>query len=295
MHPIEQNINLFLEAVCEGKASFTEEQVQEFGERCKQVLRKQFLEKPSTEKKFFLRMSSIGRPLRQLMLEKASGGRGKPSKEFKLKATIGHIYEAFFLQLLKASGCKVDNHDGQVKLDVAGIEIPGTYDVKIAGKIYDIKTASSYAYEYKFRSLDDLINGDSFGYLAQGFGYAMADKVPFGGYIAINKETGDFKVLSIPVERHNELCNTYNKEITYKVKYILSGKDMPPCDGIVNETFMGKETGNRVLSRECEWCNYKDTCHKNLQQLPEAFSKAKTRKLKYYIGEVKKPNETKTN
>lgn len=289
MHSIEQKVNLFLEQACEGKAAFTEDLIQEFGERCKQVLRESFLEKEKDTRKFYLRMSNIGRPLRQLMLDKSLGSTFQPTKEFKLKATVGHIYEAFMLALLKMSGVNVQDHDKQVRLDVKGTIIPGTYDVKIDGKIYDIKTASPFAYDYKFTSIEALRNGDSFGYFAQGFGYALADKSPFGGWIVINKATGDYKVLEIPEHEHNELANEYNKEIHYKVNYILTNEAVPPCTGVVDEYFYKKPTGNKILNRECEWCNHKETCHPNLQPAPEAFSASKTPKLKYYIGEIKKP------
>lgn len=285
---IASQINLFLEQSCEGKASFTEELVQEFGERCKEILRKSFIEKEATERKFSLRMSNIGRPLRQLMLDRASGGKFKPSKEFKLKATVGHIYEAFMLALLKAAGVDIIDHDKQVKLEVLGEVIPGTYDVKIGGKIYDIKTCSPYSYEHKFASVDTLKNGDSFGYMAQGFGYGLADNSPFGGWIAINKATGEFKVLEIDEIDHDKLQAEYLNDIKYKVSYLASGDEMPACTGVEAEYFRTKPTGNKVLGRECQYCDHKfTTCHKNLQALPEQFSQAKNRKIKYYVGEVK--------
>lgn len=291
MHPIEQKINLFLEEVCQGKAAFSEELIQEFGERCKSVLRDGFVERAPEERKFSLRMSNIGRSLRQLMLDKVNGGQWKPTKEFKLKATIGHLYEAFFLALLKQSGCDVVDHDKKVALQVGDTRINGMYDVKIDGKIYDIKTASPFSYDYKFTTVDTLRQDDAFGYFAQGFGYSLADDSPFGGWIPINKVTGEFKVLEIPKYEHDKMKADYAAEIKHKVDYIAADKPVPECTGVVDEYFGKKPTGNKILNRRCSWCDYKSSCHKDLQALPDVNSKAKTPSIKYYIGKVIRPNE----
>lgn len=291
MHPIEQKITLFLEQVCDGKAAFSEELIQEFGERCKSILRDGFVEKPMQDKKFTLRMSNMGHSVRKLMLDRASGGKYKPSKEFKLKATIGHIYEAFVLVLLKQSGVNVIDHDKKVALAVGEVVINGTYDVKIDGKIYDIKTASPFSYDNKFCSIENLRKDDAFGYFAQGFGYSLADSSPFGGWIPINKNTGEIKILEIPVYEHDKLASEYGKEIQDKVKYITSSTDIPPCTGVVDEYFNKKSTGNKILNRRCEYCDYKSTCHKDLQCLPDVNSKAREPRLRYYLGKVIKPKE----
>lgn len=291
MHYIEQKVNLFLEAVCEGKAAFSEELIQEFGERCKDVLRQGFKEQPTEDRRFFLRMSNVGRSLRQLMLAKMHGSTWKPNKEFKLKSTIGHLYEAFFLALLKQSGVNVEAQDQQVSMDVGGIKLNGTYDVKIDGKIYDIKTASPYSYDYKFVTLDALRTGDSFGYFSQGFGYGIADSSAFGGWIAINKSTGEFKVLEIPKYEHDALEREYKQKIQDTVNYVSTSEVIPPCDGIEDEVFMKKKTGNKILNRDCIYCDCKTLCHPNLQALPDVNSKSLNARLKYYVGKVIKPTK----
>lgn len=293
-HPIEEKINDFLNAVCSGNASISEELIEEFGERCKNILRDNFVEKKTAERTFSLRMSNIGRPLRQLLLDKAASAKGlssKPSKEWKLRSTVGHVYEAFMLTLLKAAEVGLEEQDKQVSLDVSKTTIQGTLDIIINKKVYDIKTASQYAYEHKFVSTTALSSNDTFGYFAQGFGYAEADKKDFGGWIVINKNTGDFKVLEIPESSHEELKAKYLDEITYKVKHIEANMPMPPCKGVVQETFKKKPTGNRILNKECEYCEYKFMCHPSLQGLPEVFSTAKERRMKFYVGPVTYPKK----
>lgn len=291
MHDIEQKVNLFLEAVCEGKAAFSEDLIQEFGERCKNILREGFKEQEQTERKFFLRMSNVGRSLRQLMLLKMFGNNWKPDKSFKLKATIGHMYEAFFLALLKQSGVNVEAQDEKVSMQIDGVNLMGTYDVKIDGKIYDIKTASPYSYEYKFDSIDKLKNGDSFGYFAQLFGYSISDNSAAGGWIALNKVTGEFKVLEIPKHEHDSLLKEFKDKIKATVRYVTTSTVVPPCEGVVDEIANKKKTGNKILSKECEYCDCKSSiCHKgNITALPDVNSKALKAKLKYYIGKVIKP------
>lgn len=288
MHEIEQKLYLFLEQACEGKAAFSEDLVQEFGERCKDILRKGFKEELQEDRKFFLRMSNIGRPLRQLMLQKLHGSTYKPNPQAKIKFTIGHMLEAFFLVLLKQSGVNVIDHDKRVELQTGDSKLYGTYDVKIDGKIYDIKTASPYAYENKFSSIEALRSGDSFGYFAQGFGYSLADDSPFGGWIAINKSTGDFTVLDIPKYDHDRLREEYHAQILSTVTYVNGDNPAPKCCGVVDEYFGKNKTGNKILNSDCTFCDFKYiACHKdNIQTLPDVNSKAKTPKIKHYIGAI---------
>lgn len=280
MHKIEKSLQLFLEQVCDGKAEVSEDLIEEFGERCKDALRKNFLEKPSTE--FNLRMSNIGKPLRQLMLEREHG-RPKATPQLKLKMLYGYLYESFMILMLKASGLEVEVFDTPIELDIAGIKVPGTPDVKIDGKLWDIKTASPYSYDMKFASWESLKADDSFGYFAQGFGYATASKIPFAGWLAINKVDGNFKLVEIPPARHKELRTEVMAELEDKITKFIEDDEIPECCGVVDETFRAKPTGNKVLDRNCEWCSFKYVCHPELQFAPEAMSKAKDRKYKFYV------------
>ena len=280
MHKIEKALQLFLEQVCDGSAQVSEELIEEFGERCKDALRKNFLEKPSTD--FTLRMSNIGKPLRQLMLEKEHG-RSKATPQLKVKMLYGYLYESFMLFLLKASGLEVEVYDKPFTLDIAGTKIEGTPDVKVEGKLWDIKTASPYSYDMKFASWETVKADDSFGYFAQGFGYATAAKVPFGGWIAINKVDGNYKLIEIPPVRHKEIRTEVMTELEGKINQFIENDELPVCCGVVEETFRAKPTGNKVLDHNCSYCNFKYICHPELQFAPEAMSKAKDRKYKFYV------------
>lgn len=280
MHPIELQISSYIEAVAKGEAVLDESAIEEFGERCKAAVRDRL--KEAREKKFTLRMSNIGRPLRQLMLDKEYG-YADPSPDFVLKMLYGSFYEAMTLLLLKASGTNVTDHDKQVSLDIGRTTIQGTLDVIIDGKVYDVKSASPYAYEHKFTSWESLAADDAFGYLTQGFLYAESVSKTFGGWIVINKATGEFKVIDIPEDIHDELKVKYLTEADSKIKHILSDGEIPPCDGVVEETYYKKASGNKILSNKCTWCVHKNKCHANLKYMPSKVSKSDTPKYVYYV------------
>lgn len=279
MHPIEQQIYEYIEQVSLGNKELSDAEVEEFGERCKAALKSKITELKN--QKFYLRMSNIGRPLRQLMLEKQYG-RPTPTPEFSIKMLYGSLYEALTILLLKAS-CGLKEYDIPVALPIAGIKLEGTLDVKIGNKVYDIKTASPYAYEHKFTSWESLYNSDDFGYLAQGFGYAKANGNRFGGWIVINKSTGEFKVVEIPEHEHDRLMSEKLQEISDKIEHINTNKPIPPCENVIEETYYRKPTGNVVLGDACRFCPRKDICHPGIKYCASPVSKSENPVYKWYI------------
>lgn len=234
--------------------SIPQELFDEFGERCKSAVKKYFDEEQ--DKRFRLRMSNVGKPLRQLMLEKTHG-RSTFSPTNKVRMLYGYMSEALMVFLLKASGCDVQELDKPVSYEYNGMVLEGTYDVKVNGKIYDIKSASPYSYKNKFKDIFSLRKDDSFGYFAQGYGYSAADNTPFGGWLVIDKSSGEFKELAISPILNKELKNTYVQEIHTKMDYFNQAEPpMPPCTGV---TEVG---GKKKYSTSCFFCDYKDTvCH----------------------------------
>lgn len=287
MHEIEQKVYEYIEQVGLGNLELSDSTIEEFGERCKAAIKQHVSE--LREREFNLRMSNVGRPLRGLMLDKQYGY--KPvSADFILKMLYGSLYEALTLVLLKESKVGVQDHDGQVTLNIADTAINGMYDVRINDKIYDVKTASQYSYEKKFTSWESLAFSDDFGYLGQGFGYAKAAGLKFGGWIVINKSTGELKVIDIPDDIHDGLSEKHLKEIAYKVNYINSNSPMPPCGSVIDETYYKKPTGNKILGNDCRFCNHKTKCHPTIQYLPSKAGKAESPKYVHYIS-IKEENE----
>jgi len=197
---------------------------------------------------FRLRMSNIGRPLRQLWYESQSSSEPHVvSGSTQIKFLYGHILEEIVLMLVRMSGHKVTSE--QKEIDVDGIK--GHMDCKIDGEVVDVKTASKFSFN-KFKD-GSLVNNDPFGYLAQLSGYETAEETNAGGFLVINKESGELCLF-----RPDDLEKPNVKEKIAKVKAAIA-VDTPPdrCYAPVPE---GKK-GNMKLPSGCAYCPYKFECY----------------------------------
>ena len=265
--------------------------VEEFGEACKNALLKQF--EDQRRNKFEPRMSNIGRPLCQLQMEaKGVKGEGQPYN-VKVRNTFGDIIESLAIFIMKSAGVNIKNEQKKVKYKFNGNQIEGKQDVEIDEKIWDIKSASPYSFEKKFGEEGgflEVIKEDSFGYASQGFLYGESQNKEFGGWIAINKSTGEWTVCETPA-----MIEPHKTEALKKAKDNLKAlKDQVPFkkqyDDIA-ETFRSKPTGNRVLGFVCSYCPYKLPCWgSKLQLLQQQQSKGKNPKWVWYT-EVNNPKQ----
>ena len=197
-----------------------------------------------------LRMSNIGKPQRQLWydmnLKKEGITEFEPST--LIKFLYGHLLEVLVLFFVKLSGHKLDSQ--QKEVSVSGIK--GHMDCKIDGEVVDVKTASSFAFK-KFKD-GTLVESDTFGYLAQLAGYEEAEQTSKGGFLVLNKESGELTLF-----KPEELDKPNIKDKIKTVKKIIKRKTPPIfCYDPVPE---GK-SGNMKLARECNWCPYKHECYK---------------------------------
>ncbi len=290
MHKIEQQIQVFLEGIDSHTAEEFDTIINEFGENCKKALRECLLVKRS-EEPFKLRMSNLGKPLRQLMLEKIYG-REKMDAQTRLRMTYGYMWESFVLFLMKASGLKFEENQ-KVSLDVVYDEgkfttIHGSYDIKLDGELYDIKSASSWSFDNKFTTFAAMEADDPFGYCGQALGYSIADKSRFAGWIVVDKSNGRIKVVEVPAEGYRELARKYLDDFKYKIRWIFTkDKEIPPCLGVVEETFRKNKTGNLVLNKSCEFCPHKYKCHPELLFKEDVNSEAQKKTWKYYVKLLK--------
>ena len=224
----------------------SDEQVEEFGERIKKALKSWAT--PHKERTS-LRMSIIGRPMRRLWYDLKNGNlaHNRTHPSVFIKFLYGHILEELVLLLVKLSGHEVE--DEQKEIEVEGVK--GHMDCKIDGQVVDIKTASSFAFK-KFAE-GTLHDDDPFGYMAQLSGYETAEGTDEGGFLAMNKESGELALYQPgPLVKIN---------IKDKIKSIRSAADLdkPParCYNPIPE---GKR-GNMRLPRQCVYCPYKMECH----------------------------------
>lgn len=256
----------------------SDELIEEAGEHFKQALRKQFTE---PRKDFTLRMSNLGRPTCQLWFQKHYPDQAEAkSYDFVMKMLTGDALEVITLFVMKLAGVNVESFSGKCSMDLDGITINGEYDVMIDGKIWDIKTASPYSFQNKFKDFDSMKGDDPFGYVSQGYGYARANGVPFGGWIVINKATGELKF--VEAKEDPELIQSVEHDMIETKQIIESDRPLQRCFEDVEETYRKAPTGNRFLSQTCSYCDYKTLCWENLQYKPSAASTAKTKPWRYY-------------
>jgi hypothetical protein len=258
-----------------------EELLEEFATSCKAVLADMFRKQND---KFTLRMSNIGRDARQLYLASKYYDEAEPlAPEVLVRMTYGHIIEKMFVVLLKAAGVEVDELNEKVKLQLDTMVLNGEYDIKIGGKHYDFKSASDWSYTNKFASVEAMMKEDSFGYVGQAIAYAEADKTPFGGWFAINKSTGDFKVVEGDILNKLGVRKEYIQKFNYNIRVVNELEPVPPCTGVEKETYYKKESGNKVLGSKCKFCVCKQKCHPGIQYKPSVVSKASPKPWVWYV------------
>ena len=254
----------------------SEEVLDNFGNAMKEALR--HWSTPRERDKETLRMSNIGRPLRQLWYDLREEGENTqeiPPHTF-IKFLYGHLLEEVVLFLVKLAGHKVTDEQKEVK--VSGVY--GHMDCKIDGEVIDIKTASSYAFR-KFKN-DTLKDDDTFGYLSQLSGYETAEKTKEGGFLVLNKESGEL-TLHRPSFFDKPNIKTKIREVKKAIKL-----DKPPklCYTPIPE---GK-AGNMKLPRGCFYCRHKNECHKDANDGKGLRVFKYSKGLKYLTKVEKEPN-----
>ena len=294
MSDIINKVQMYLNQVSKEPVKISDKLVEEFGEACKSALRKQFTEQRKTG--FQPRMSNIGRPLCQLQMEaKNIKGEGQPYNA-KMRNTFGDLIEALAIFVMKSAGVEIEDEQKSVKYNFNGSTLEGRYDVKIDKKIWDVKSASPYSFEKKFGpagGFEEVIKDDAFGYASQGYLYSESEKVPFGGWIVINKSTGEWLTCEAPLA-DDEYKATAIKNAEDNMKSIINKKPFKRCYSDIEETFRTKKTGNKVLGFVCSFCPYKLPCWgSKLQLLPQQQSQGKNPKWVWYT-EVNNPKQDKT-
>jgi len=236
-----------------GKAiKITDKELDEFGDAMKEALKHWAVPlKRDNSLTSGLRMSNIGKPDRQLWYDLNS--KHKKERDYEpslyIKFLYGHLLEVLMLFFVRLAGHTVTAEQKEVK--VSGIA--GHMDCVIDGEVVDIKTASGFSFK-KFQD-GSLVDNDSFGYIAQLAAYEEAEQTSNGGFLVLNKETGQ-----ITLFRPEELDKPNIKTRIKTIKQIVKNKKPPTfCFSPVPE---GK-SGNLKLSRQCFYCSHKFECHKD--------------------------------
>ena len=205
---------------------------------------------PQHRNKFQLRMSNIGKPSRQLYYSKKNTKEIKHHPSTQIKFLYGHIMEDLLIFLTKLSKHKVTDEQKEVSVD----GILGHMDCKIDGEVIDIKTASNFAFK-KFQN-KTLAEDDPFGYISQLAGYERAEGTSNGGFLAINKESGE-----IALYQPEELDKPNINNLIGNIKKSLVD-DNPPPDKCYKPIAAGTK-GNMKLPMGCVYCSHKIECNKD--------------------------------
>lgn len=275
-HVAELPIKKLMRDATLGKSSMSEAIIDKVASDVKEGLDKQFNGGPRD--KFKLRMSNIGRPKCQLWFEKNRPEEKAPLPEqFMMNMMLGDIVEAIFKGILRTAGVEFKDND-VVNLDLGGGRRPirGEYDLVMEGRVDDIKSASDHSYTKKFVDLETLQASDPFGYVAQLVGYATAAGKKVGGWWVVNKAKGHHKYVSA---KHVDVDEVLDKmRDTYD--YLENDEPLERQYTDVAETYRKKESGNRILCRECSFCSFKKACWPDYQELPS----------RTYQGKLTPPN-----
>lgn len=265
-----------IQPICDGESlDLSEEQIDKFGEDMKNVLRN-WSSPTVRDSRFTLRMSNVGKPLRQLWYDNKSEMDSSVTPITMIKFLYGHILEEVVLMLARLSGHEVSDEQKEVTVN----DVKGHMDCKIDGEVVDVKTASSFAFKkFKYGTLPD---DDPFGYISQLSGYEQSEGTTGGGFLVINKETGE---LTFYAPDEFDKIDTSKRIKTIRKAF----KSKTPPDKCYPEVPEGTK-GNMKIHRGCSYCPHKFVCHSdsNDGQGLRGFRYAKG--VVYFTKVVKEPN-----
>lgn len=228
---------------------------------------KERFEEYTKERKPYLRLSNVGKPLRQLWFEIASGLKPEPlSAETKFKFLYGDLLEDLVILLAIEAGHTVT--DLQRKVEIDGVL--GSIDCICDDFLIDAKSCSTFSFQ-KFRN-ETLREDDPFGYIGQLSGYHTAlvnANVSLLGsaFIAIDKVIGNlylFKLTQEEINKYNVKSRINEARGVLKLSTPPQEKcysDVP--DGVSKTAPNGN--GNRVLATGCSYCGHKWNCWEGLR------------------------------
>lgn len=255
-----------------------EEWIEEAGEMFKEGLRKQLFRENEA---FRLRMSNIGRPVCQLQMEKSGKEREPMPYNHIMRMMLGDAVEAIMEVLLRCAGANITGGKTKAEFEIADTVIKGENDIEIDNKVYDTKSASPWAYENKWKyGWEGLVKEDAFGYKAQLLGYTRGSQADMGGWIVVNKSTGEVLVVEAKPDAF-ELAQL-ETQVASTIKHVMLDKPFERCFAPQEEFFRRKPTGNKRLHTTCTFCSFKKDCWPEAVYKPQAGSTAKEPRHYWY-------------
>lgn len=194
-----------------------------------------------------LRMSSIGKPSRQLYYADKYKESSPPDAATLIKFLYGHILEELLLFLVKLAGHEVTDQQKEVNVK----NIKGHMDCKIDGEVIDVKSASGFSFK-KFQH-GTLRENDPFGYMYQLAGYEKAEGTNEGGFLAINKESGE-----VALYQPEELDKP---NVESRIDDLIEMFSIQQIPDKCYQPIPAGTKGNMKLPMGCVYCPHKIECH----------------------------------
>lgn len=250
---VADSINEMLKKVAEGESvTVSPELLTEFGVSAAKKLQRALTAREVNKRPpKTLYMSEIGQPcLRKLWYsvnEPSDAETITPANIIKF--LYGDLLEDVALILAKAAGHTVEGEQESLVLELPnGWQVRGKRDAVINGKEWDVKTASGYGTK-KFKEGLNFDN-DEYGYIEQISAYSEVSGKPVGGFLVINKETG---------ELFDSSCAKPTGVKTYAefVSKEMEDSVPPPRHYSTKED---EATGNEQLGTSCSYCQHKWKC-----------------------------------
>jgi len=228
---------------------------------------------------FRVRMSNISKPTCQLQMEKAGKPKTRMPYNHIMRMMHGDMIEAIMQLVLRISGANITGGKNKVTLNVAGTEVRGEDDIEIDHKVFDTKSASPWAFGNKWsKGFAGLQESDDFGYIGQLVGYSAAQNKEPGGWIVVDKSSGQVKVVEADLKKRDIKKILGNMSTAVKS---LDG-EFKRCFEPEDELFRRKPTGSKRLSATCGFCSFLGSCWPNAQYLPQTGSQAKEPRHYWY-------------
>jgi hypothetical protein len=275
---LEAQVQLALEKISNGEQiEVKDEWIDDAAEMFKAALKRQLRPAP---RQFYVRMSNVGRPSCQLQMEKAGAERSRFPYNHVIRMLLGDATEAIMEVVLRTAGVNITGGKSQVSMDIAGVQVKGENDIEIDDKVFDTKSASPWAFTNKFADFETLKSDDSFGYIPQLIGYSLSQGKKPGGWIVVNKASGEVKILEVDLSEE-EIAETLSKMATNVAK-ISTDAPFERCFEPEEEKFRGKPTGNLRLGSTCSFCPFLNKCWPDAVYKPQTGSQAQSPKYYWY-------------
>jgi|TARA_R110002074_G_scaffold200080_8_gene367995 hypothetical protein len=204
----------------------------------------------------YLRISNMGKGDRQVYYECNPHGKEEPLEAHtRIKFLYGDVIEALLIFLAREAGHEVTEEQGTVDID----GVIGHTDGKLDGKVFDVKSASSYSFK-KFKNRTILNEGeDAFGYIPQlsGYNHALGGEGESAYFLVQDKQLGHLTLMEVPdmVQIDAPARVAHMKEV------VASDTPPPRC----HEPVPDGKSGNMKLGVNCSYCRHKWECWDGLR------------------------------